>query len=134
MENKLFREVFPGLKLGKDLDDLIGQTTVEKITMFKSKKKMVISISSHNLIAKELIYKAEELLSEFVFGKSGEVCEIQEFYMLSKQYKLPQLTNIYKDSFLEEIKRKSYVDYRILKRGEWFFNENTSFCIYKFRR
>jgi len=124
LENKLFREVFPGLKLGKDLDDLIGQTTVEKITMFKSKKKMVISISSHNLIAKELIYKAEELLSEFVFGKSGEVCEIQEFYILSKQYKLPQLTNIYKDSFLEEIKRKSYVDYRILKRGEWFFNEN----------
>lgn len=124
MENKLFREVFPGLKLGKDLDDLIGQTTVEKITMFKSKKKMVISISSHNLIAKELIYKVEELLSEFVFGKSGEVCEIQEFYILSKQYKLPQLTNIYKDSFLEEIKRKSYVDYRILKRGEWFFNEN----------
>ena len=63
MDNKLFREVFPGLKLGKDLDDLIGQTTVEKITMFKSKKKMVISISSHNLIAKELIYKAEEMLS-----------------------------------------------------------------------
>ncbi len=124
MDNKLFREVFPGLKLGKDLDDLIGQTTVEKITMFKSKKKMVISISSHNLIAKELIYKAEEMLSEFVFGKSGEVCEIQEFFVLSKQYKLPQLTNIYKDSFLEEIKRKSYVDYRILKRGEWFYNEN----------
>ncbi len=124
MENKLFREVFPGLKLGKDLDDLIGQTKVEKITMFKSKKKMVISISSHNLIAKQLIYKAEEMLSEFVFGKSGETCEIKEFFVLSKQYNLPQLTNIYKDSFLEEIKRLSYVDYRILKRGEWFFNEN----------
>ncbi|MBE5945595.1 MAG: PolC-type DNA polymerase III [Lachnospiraceae bacterium] len=124
MDKKLFREVFPGLKLGKDLDDLIGQTEVTKITMFKSKKKMVISISSNNLIAKELIFKAENMLTEFVFGKGTDVCEIDEHYTLSKQYSLPHLTNIYKDSFLEEIKLKSYVDYRILKRGEWFFNEN----------
>lgn len=124
MDKKQFKDVFPGLKLGKDLDDLIGQTEVLKITMFKSKKKMVISISSRNLIAKTSIYKTEQLMTEFIFGKSGEVCEIEEHFVLSKQYNLPQLTHIYRDSFLEEIKRKSYVDYRILKRGEWYYHDN----------
>ncbi len=124
METKIFRDVFPGLKLDKKLDDLIGQTEVEKITMFKSLKKMVISISSRNLIAKELIYRAEDALSEFVFGKTGETCVIEEHYVLSGQYTPKELTNMYKDSFLEEMKRISYVDYRILNRAEWFFNGN----------
>ena len=100
-----FSDVFPGLKLGKELDDLIGQTEVQKITMFKSKKKMVISISSQNLIAKTQIYKTEQLLTEFVFGRSGEACEIEEHFELSRQYNLEQLTQMYRDSFLEEIKR-----------------------------
>ena len=124
MDKKLFKDVFPGLRLGKDLDDLFGQTEVEKITMFKSQKKMVISISSRNLIAKELVYKVEKMISDFVFGKTGEACVIKERFILSKQYNLPQLTNIYKDSFLEEIKQISYVNYRLLKRGEWFYHDN----------
>ncbi|MBP3622355.1 MAG: PolC-type DNA polymerase III [Lachnospiraceae bacterium] len=125
MEKKLFREVFPGLKLDRDLDDLLGQTEVENITMFKSEKKMVISISSHNLIAKKLIKKAEEKIKEFVFGpRSGETCVIKERFILSKQYKLKHLTDIYKDSFLEEIKDISYVDFRLLDRAEWYYNDN----------
>ena len=77
MENKLFREVFPGLKLDKKIDELLGQTRVEKITMFQSQKKMVISISSDVLIAKSLIYRAEEQLSAFVFDKRDASCKIE---------------------------------------------------------
>ena len=124
MADKLFRDVFPGLKLDKNLDELLGQTEIQKITMFKGEKKMVISILSKNLIAKELIFAAEEQMTQFIFGDSGEKCIIDEHYELSKQYNLTQLSNIYKDSFLEEIKRISYVDYRILKRGEWYYHDN----------
>ncbi len=124
MADKLFRDVFPGLKLDKNLDELLGQTEIQKITMFKGEKKMVISILSKNLIAKELIFAAEEQMTQFIFGDSGEKCIIDEHYELSKQYNLTQLSNIYRDSFLEEIKRISYVDYRILKRGEWYYHDN----------
>jgi len=124
LADKLFRDVFPGLKLDKNLDELLGQTEIQKITMFKGEKKMVISILSKNLIAKELIFAAEEQMTQFIFGDSGEKCIIDEHYELSKQYNLTQLSNIYKDSFLEEIKRISYVDYRILKRGEWYYHDN----------
>ena len=124
MEKKQFKDVFPGLKLDKELDDLLGQTEVENITMFKSEKKMVISISSQNLIPKKLIYKAEEQIKDFVFGHGGEKCIIKEKYILSKQYKLKHLSEIYKDSFLEEMKNISYVDFRLLDRAEWYYNEN----------
>ncbi len=125
MDIKPFKEVFPGLKLDKQLDDLLGQTQVENITMFKSEKKMVISISSQNLIAKKLIYKAEENIKDFVFGaRASEKVEIKERFILSKQYKLKHLTDVYKDSFLEEIKNKSYVDFRLLDKAEWYYNED----------
>ncbi|MDO5128016.1 MAG: PolC-type DNA polymerase III [Eubacteriales bacterium] len=124
LANQLFREVFPGIKLDKKIDELLSQTTVEKITMFKSQKKMVISISSDILIAKSLIYRAEEALRDFVFGRETASCVIEEHFNLSKQYGLRQLTDIYKDSFLEEIRNHSFVAYRLLKRGEWFFDGN----------
>ena len=124
LENKLFREVFPGLKLDKKIEELLGQTRVEKITMFQSQKKMVISISSDILIAKSFIYRAEAQLAEFVFDKQNATVKIEEHYTLSKQYGLRQLTEIYKDSFLEEIKNTSFVAYRLLKRGEWYYDGN----------
>ncbi len=125
MDKKMFKDVFPGLKLDKDLADIIGQSQIENITMFKSEKKMVISILSYNLIAKKLIYKAEEEIKNYIFGeRAQERCEIKDRYILSKQYNLKQLTTIYKDSFLFEIMKKSYVDFRLLDKAEWFYNDN----------
>ena len=43
MDKKLFKDVFFDLRLDKKIEELIGNTEVEKITMFKSEKKMVIS-------------------------------------------------------------------------------------------
>lgn len=123
MDRKLFKDVFPDLKLDNKIKDIISETEVEKITMFKSKRKMVISFVSKNLIAKKLIYRAEAAISEFIFG-NPESCVIEDRYELSKQYNLTQLTNIYKDSFLEEIKQVSYVDFRLLNKAEWYYNEN----------
>lgn len=124
LAEKIFKEVFPGLKLDDRTDELLGQAVIQSITMFESSQRMVVSVSSENLIPKELIYKAEEQLSAFIFGQSDKCCVIEEHFTLSGQYTLETLTDVYKDSFLEEIKRSSYVDYRILKRGEWYFHDN----------
>lgn len=124
MENRLFRDVFPDAKLDKRIDELIGDTVVEAVTIYKEKKQMVVSIVSDHLIAKEYIYKAETALEESVFNGSGKSSVIEDRYVLSKQYNLAQLTDIYKDSFFEEIKRRSYVDYRLLKKAEWYYDGN----------
>lgn len=124
MDKRLFKDVFFDLRLDKKIEELIGNTEVEKITMFKSEKKMVISFVSQVLIAKQYIFKAEQALSEHIFGKGVGKCIIEDRYELSKQYNIKSLTNIYKDSFLEELKSFSHVGYRLLKRAEWYFDDN----------
>ena len=123
MEISIFRNVFPQLKLDNKTDELIGQAKVEKITMFNSEKKMVISICSTVLIPRELIDRAERQLTVFLWPRNENTCVIKERYELSEQYKLPQLTEMYKESFLFDIQRKSRVSYRLLTRAEWFFDE-----------
>ncbi|MCM1082336.1 MAG: PolC-type DNA polymerase III [Clostridium sp.] len=124
MDKRLFKDVFFELKLDKKIEDLIGNAEIEKITMFKSERRMVISFVSQVLIAKQYIFKAEQALSEHIFGRGMGSCVIEDRYELSKQYNLKSLTNIYKDSFLEEIKSFSHVGYRLLKKAEWYFDGN----------
>ena len=124
MDKRLFKDVFVDLRLDNKIEELIGNAEVEKITMFKSERKMVISFVSQVLIAKQYIFKAEQALSEHIFGRGTGKCVIEDRYELSKQYNLKSLTNIYKDSFLEELKSFSHVGYRLLKKAEWYFDGN----------
>ncbi|MGN0435310.1 MAG: PolC-type DNA polymerase III [Wujia sp.] len=124
MDSKLFRDVFPGLKLDNKIEDLIGQTRIEKITMFNSVGKMVISLCSDNLISKELIYKVEEALNAFVWEKQKGSCEIRERFLLSGQYTVEYIAQVYRDSFYLELDKISKVASRLLKHGEWFFDDN----------
>ena len=121
---KLFKEVFPGLKLSDDIDDLIRQTEIKGITMFEKEKKMVISIISTNLIFKQDIYKAESQISNSIFPDGKGRCIIDEHFNLSGQYRLKNITDVYRDSFQEEIKNESRVCYRFLKHGEWTCNDD----------
>ena len=125
MDSKEFKKVFPAIKLDRDTYELIGQTTVYDITMFKSKKKMVISISSNNLIQKETIYKVEKALNELVFPNDDEMsCVINERFVLSAQYTVSEIVKIYRESFEQEIKNLGRVNYRLVKHGEWYVNDN----------
>ena len=124
MTGKQIKDVFPGLRFSNDINDLISQSEVTGITMFEKEKKMVISILSNNLIPKKMIYKAENEISDFVFANKQVICIIDEHFNLSSQYKLRQLTEEYKESFLLEVKNESYVSYRLLSRGEWFCNDD----------
>ncbi len=126
MEGKKFSEVFPDLKLDKKIEGLIGDTYVEAINVItdKNMSRMVISISSENLIAKELIVRAEDALTAFLGKNNDNRCVIEEHYKLSKQYNLSHLVKIYKDSILFEQQQISKVNYRILKRAEWYVEED----------
>lgn len=124
LDERLFFEVFPELKLPEPAAGYFQQVKVTKIVMFQGKKRIEIHISSEHLIDKSIILKAEEELKKYLYSSEKEFrVMIVERYHLSEQYNVEKLVRIYTDSFLCEIKNISNIDYRILKRAIWECNE-----------
>lgn len=119
MAQKRFREVFPSVDLGRELNDLIGQTIVTAVSVDEDRQELKVHIVSDNLIALADIERAQEIVAHEIFGHFDSACKIYDTYELSSQYNLESLVNMYKDSLLLEVKHASRFDYRILKRGTW---------------
>ncbi|MBR3599418.1 MAG: hypothetical protein IKL53_06000, partial [Lachnospiraceae bacterium] len=123
MADKRFSEVFPSVDLGRELNDLIGQTKVTAISVDQDKQELMVHIVSDNLIDLTDIERAQKIIAKEVFGNSEATCIIRDTYELSSQYNLESLVNMYKESILLEVKHESHFDYRILKRGAWMVEE-----------
>ncbi len=123
MADKLFRDVFPDVKLGP-LEDLVGQAIVTDIHMLEQAKTLDVYIKSKNLISREELDMVEGYIARTIFSDEEVTCNIWDTYDLSSQYNLATITDMYKDSLLLEVKHTSYVDYRILKRGEWIIRDD----------
>ena len=123
MANKLFREVFPDVNLGR-LSDLIGQTAVTGVVMIEGTEELEVYIESPNLIPREDLDRVEEIMANTIFPNTDVSCSIRETFNLSSQYNLESIVDMYKDSLMLHVKHASHVDYRILKRGEWIVSDN----------
>jgi len=124
LANNYFKEVFPDVNLGGNLNDLIGQATVTGVQMIEESAELYVFIRSSNLIAREDLDKVEDEIARTIFPNTDVKCIIRETFVLSSQYNTETLTDMYKESLLYEVKKTSYVDYRILKRGEWIVRDD----------
>ena len=122
-EKKSFFEVFPGLKSPKNLTDVLEQVQVTEAVLVKSEKTLKVHIESKIIISKQDIYTIEDLLSDFVFQGKMRV-KVMEHYLLSEQYSVESLTDIYKESMIFELSVESAVLYRLVANEEWFVNDN----------
>ncbi len=123
MADKLFKDVFPDVKLGA-LEDLVGQAIVTDVQMLETAKTLEVYIKSKNLISREDLDRVQGYIARTIFSDDEVTCNIWDTYDLSSQYNLATITDMYKDSLLLEVKHTSYVDYRILKRGEWIIRDD----------
>ncbi|MBO4591684.1 MAG: hypothetical protein J5684_03885, partial [Eubacterium sp.] len=116
MADKVFKEVFKGIILEEKLDMYMDEVEVTGITFVKSPEKLFIDITSTHLISREMIKQAEDAVRLFVFGKYTKAqVYIKERFLLSGQYDVKKLADIYRDSFLDELRDVSYVDYKLVK-------------------
>lgn len=120
---KQFFDVFPGFDCPSGLKKQFEQVNVESAVLSKSTKTLKLCISSGIIIEKKDIYVIEDLLANFIFQGNMKV-KIIEFYNLSEQYDVSNLTDIYRDSILYEIKHESSIMYRLVKDAEWFIEDN----------
>ena len=96
-----------------------------KILKREKDSELIIFIEADRLIDKMSIYRAEEVLKEHLFTSKGKTkVKFIERYFLSDQYNPTTLLEVYRDSFLREIERKSAFDHQIMKKADFSVEEN----------
>ncbi|MBO4864505.1 MAG: PolC-type DNA polymerase III [Eubacterium sp.] len=128
MEEKLFKDVFPGINLPPEVSDYFDDVKVTGITSVKVPDRLYIDIESTHLISRMNIKQAESAVRLFVFGKYSKTkVVIRERYLLSGQYDLKSMLAIYRDSYLDELKDLSAVEYSLVKDARISSEGNTLF-------
>ena len=120
----LFFEAFDSLDVSQDLKDLYSQVEVERMVAKKGERKITIHITSSRLLTYFHITKMIYQLKKQVFAGFMDEVVFQERYQLSEQYTPEKLMPIYFESFLEELKEKSIIDFEIIKTSKYSFKEN----------
>ena len=129
---KQFFDVFPTLKVKKDIESLFEEVEVTKVATTSSKQYLKIYLTSHHLISKAQIYQMENTIKEQLFGRTWIEIHILEKFMLSKQYTPENLFTEYKDSILFELKQRSQIEYNLLLNAKCRFeNENILYIKYE---
>ena len=120
----LFFEAFDNLTVSKDMQDLFEHVDVKKMVASKGKKQLSIYIKSDRLITFTNIKKMEYQLKKQVFQSAINDIVFVEQYELSEQYTAEKLMPIYYESFLLELKEKSFIDFEIINTASYEFVGN----------
>lgn len=124
MEEKLFFEVFPELKINQDLSEILQDVIVKKIAVNKEHTALRVYIKSSRLIDKPAIYALEkELKNHFRMGKKMSIRIVEE-YNLSSQYNPENLFEIYKEGFFLELKESGIIVANMFKAAKVSFEED----------
>ncbi|HCA21264.1 MAG TPA: PolC-type DNA polymerase III, partial [Lachnospiraceae bacterium] len=125
MDRKKFYEVFPDIVLEDEYSDIFNHVDVVKILKRENNSELVVCIEADRLIDKMSIYRAEEVLREHLFGSKSRIrVRLAERYLLSNQYNLKNLVDVYYDSFLLEIGKKSSFDQQQLRKKDYEVSGN----------
>lgn len=115
---KSFLDVFQGLKLKKEISDLLEQVQVERISSPKDRSILRVYISSGHIIEKEKIWFLEREIKKQFFPNAKTQIKIYESFHLSSLYTPQKLMEVYEKSLFEEIKSYSPVEYSLLRNAE----------------
>lgn len=122
--DKVFGEVFPTLKLNKELEGLFSEVMVERVTTNRQKDFLRIYLTSGHLITKDKIYQMEQEIKKQLFAQFPMTVRIQEKYHLSSQYHPETLMEVYKESILLELQQYDHILFTAFKKAELTYTED----------
>ncbi|MBE5846470.1 MAG: PolC-type DNA polymerase III [Lachnospiraceae bacterium] len=120
-----FKDVFPHLRLKSEIALFWEDVRVEKVSITKRYDFLRVYIESDHLIQKEIVFQTEEEIAKQLFKGRGTTVKIYEKFNLSGQYTLPKLWEIYRESFLLELKSYSHLLYSIVKGADLSIPDDT---------
>ncbi|MEF9998081.1 MAG: PolC-type DNA polymerase III [Lachnospiraceae bacterium] len=127
--NKLFFEVFPTLKINKEMKMLLQQVEVTKVSTTSERKLLRVHIQSSHLIAKKFVYAMETMIKEQLFGQMPIQIKVVEQYHLSEQYTPENLMKEYRDSILLELGERSIIEKNMFQQATYSFEEDNILCL-----
>ncbi len=127
--SKLFKEVFPTIKLDTELNHLLDKVSVIKISANHEKNHIRIYLLAERLLTKKQIWKLEKVISDQIFEKQGMKVQIIEKFNLSAQYTARKLMEVYKDSILDELYEHSVLEYNLLRTAELHFEDDKNLLL-----
>ena len=86
MTEKDFLDVFPQLKVDSELESLLGEVKVMKVSINPQKDCLRVYVLSRQWIHKKHIYHLEETIKEQFFANAPLRVKIIEKFQLSSQY------------------------------------------------
>jgi DNA polymerase-3 subunit alpha (Gram-positive type) len=119
MEKKYFFDVFEGLNVENEMEELFSDVMIKRIVNNRGKSSIRIYIESNRIIHKSDIYKMENNISKMFGGKVA--IKIIEHFNLSSQYNSENLFKMYKDSIMLELYNYSKMEYSMLNKAEISF-------------
>ena len=115
---KSFFEVFPQLKLDTDLQGMLDDATVSKVSTTRQRNSLRIYLGCGRLLPKEKVYFLENELKRQLFPHHTMNIKIIEKFQLSEQYTLKNLLDVYWNSILTEFHCYSLLEYNLLRHAK----------------
>ena len=122
--SKPFFDVFPKLKVRKDLQDFFQDTQVERLTTNRERTRLKVRLRSDHLIHKDRVFRMQKAMEEQLFGERRVEVYVEEHYDLSAQYTPRSLMEAYSDSISFEISSFSPVMGAFFRDAAITYGEN----------
>ena len=116
--SKLFFDVFPDLKVPSEMERLMADVEVTKVSTNHQRDHLRVYLLSSRLIEKNQIFRLERDIKKQLFPEHKLSVKIIEKFKLSGQYNPQKLMHVYKDSVLEEFRTYSLLEYSVLKMAQ----------------
>jgi len=107
--SKPFFDVFPKLKVRRDLQDYFTDTQVERLAANRERTRLKVCLRSDHLIHKKRVFRMQQEMEEQLFEGRRVQVYFEEHYNLSSQYTPRKLMEAYSDSICCEISSYSPV-------------------------
>lgn len=127
--SKLFFDVFPELEVNQDMEKLLADVEVTKVSTNRRRDHLRVYLLSTRLIWKSNIFRLEENIKRQLFPNHNVSIKIIEKYHLSGQYNPQKLMDVYRDSIMEEFRSYSLLAYSVLRLADMKFPEENKMVL-----
>ena len=127
--DKNFFEVFPNLKVNKELEELLELVTVFKVSCNPSKTHIWVYIKCERWIHKKNIFDLEEQIERQCFSGLQMQITVIEKFRLSGQYTPENFLDTYRSSMELELRNYNMLEYNLFKQAKISFAEENKMLL-----